>query len=254
MSVPVVQVAELARRGDVVHGFSTREGGVSGGSRATLHLALKEGDPPGEIVENWTRFLGGLGLDVSELALLDQVHGAGVVEVSQPGGPLATVAVADGAVTSRTDVVLAVRTADCVPVLLAAPGAVGVAHAGWRGTVAGVVGETVRRLCALADCPATAVSAAIGPHAGAAAYEVGPDVVDALVGAGLPRDVVSHMGPGGREHANLDAAVRYQLAHEGVVEIVSVGVCTLTDPRFFSHRRDGAGTGRMAGVIARALP
>lgn len=252
MGIPLLQSRLMAKRGDVRHGFTTRDGGVSVGPRDSLHLALRPGDDPSDIVENWRRACAAIERVPEDLALLEQVHGDGVRTVEAPTGPLHTLGPADGAVTARSDVVLAVRTADCVPVLMAGPGGIGVAHAGWRGVVAGVVGRTVRELVALCGCAPGDLTVAIGPHAKVGAYEVGPDVVRALVGAGLERERVSAMGPGGREHADLEAAVRDQLAAVGVRQVEAVAACTLTDPRFFSHRRDGAETGRLAGLIARS--
>ena len=138
--------------------------------------------------------------------------------------------------------------ADCVPVLLAAPGAVGVAHAGWRGIAAGVVPATVHALVALAGCDPAAVTACIGPHIGVRAYETGDVVVDALVAAGLPRAEVAWEGPD-RLHADLGRAVEFQLQGAGVGTVERLHRCTATEPAFYSHRRDGPATGRLAGLV-----
>lgn len=233
----------------LAHGFTTRAGGVSPAPRASLHLALRPDDEPAHVMENWERVARAVGSTAERLVLLDQVHGAEVVVATGPTGPLSTLAPADGVVTAVPDLLLAVRTADCVPVLLAAPGGVGAAHAGWRGLVAGVLPRTVQALCAVAGCAPSEVVAAIGPHAGVDAYETGPAVVDALVGAGLARERVGVLGPRGREHAHLAHAAEDQLTRAGVRVVERVERCTVSDPEFFSHRRDGASTGRQAGVI-----
>jgi YfiH family protein len=251
MGAQLVRSRRLEAEATIRHGFTQRSGGVSVGPRASLHLAVRDGDVESDIVRNWERALAPLQARPTALALLTQVHGAEVVWVREPGGPVRSVAEADGAVTDVPGVVLAVRTADCVPVLFAAPGAVGVAHAGWRGLVAGVLQATVRQLCEVAGCEPGAITAAIGPHAGAAAYEVGPDVIDALVGAGLARARVAQPGPRGRDHARLGVATRDLLAKAGVHDVDDVDLCTMTDRRFFSHRRDGAETGRQAALVTR---
>jgi YfiH family protein len=184
------------------------------------------------------------------VALMTQVHGATVLRVDAPTGPLDTVGSCDGCITAQPGLVLAVRTADCVPVLFAGRGGVGVAHAGWRGVALGVVPATALALAELLGCSPADLVATIGPHIQAPAYETGPGVVEALVGAGIPREVVAVEGAH-RLHADLGGAVRWQLERLGV-EHDSLGLCTATDPRFFSHRRDGADTGRLAGLVGLA--
>jgi len=247
---PLIRSPTLSERDQVVHAFATRHGGCSPAPRDSLHLALKDGDRPQDVLENWRRLSAALDLRPSDVALLDQVHGAQVLTVHAPTGALHTAGQADGMVTATPGVLLAIRTADCVPVLLAAPGAVGAAHAGWRGVAAGVVPRTVERLVAVAGCAPGDVIAAVGPHASVERYETGPDVIQALVQAGLQRERISRVGPRGREHADLRQAVHDQLTAAGVRQVDHVRRCTLVDPDFFSHRRDGAGTGRQASVIA----
>jgi YfiH family protein len=240
-------------RDRVVHGFTTRLGGVSEGPLATLNLGRPEADPEETRAVNWRRAVAAMDprLDVADLVLLSQVHGARVIEATSGGGPLACVAEADAAVTTVPGVILAVRVADCVPVLLGSRGGVGVAHAGWRGIAANVVGAAVRALAdATGDAPSDMV-AGIGPHISAAAYEVGPEVVDALVQAGLDPRIFLRPGSGNRCHVDLGAAVAEQLRRAGIGGVETLGVCSARDSRFFSHRRDGSACGRMAGLVAR---
>ncbi len=252
MSAPLRAAGGLG----VPNGFTTRVGGCSVGATASLNLAVRGGDPPSSVAENWRRVVASVrpDLDVSRLALLHQVHGADVVRVDAPSGPLAVVAEADGAVTIRRDVVLAVRVADCVPILLAAPGGVGVAHAGWRGTASGVLAATVRALCDASGASPGQVRVAIGPCIGAARYEVGDEVVAGIVASGVPPSCFVTMGPRGRPHVDLVAAVRWQAAALGVAGVEVVAGDTSVDPDLYSHRRDGPETGRFAGVVARVGP
>jgi len=182
-------------------------------------------------------------------ARLSQVHGDEVVEVvddppAGPSDPSDHVAVADALVTTRRGVGLMIRVADCVPVLLADPavGVVGAVHAGRVGTTLDVVGRTVRRMRALG---ADEVRAWIGPHVCGRCYEV-PEQM---------RDEVAAMVPATRSETSwgtpaldLGAGVAAQLAHAGVPS-VDVERCTLEDERLHSYRRDGAGSGRMAGLV-----
>jgi YfiH family protein len=190
-------------------------------------------------------------LTPGDLALLSQVHGAAVSRVESPSGPLATLADADAAVTTRPGVVLAVRTADCVPVLLAAPGGVAAAHAGWRGTAAGVVAATVSALTEAAGCDAAQVKAAIGPCISGAAYEVGSDVVEGLLAGGLSEEDFLHPSQGPKPHVDLGRAVSAQLSAAGVQQVDWLRRCTLQERCFHSHRRDGPPSGRLAALIAR---
>jgi hypothetical protein len=230
----------------VRHGFTTREGGVSEGALATLNLARRPTEEPAHLEENWRRVLATLepSLHLDDLALVDQEHGATVLEVDAGRGPLATCGRADALLTTTPGVVLGIRTADCVPVLLAHPRGVAAVHAGWRGVAANIVPLAVRRLRAIAG-PGPVV-AAIGPHISVEAYEVGPEVVAGIASTGVPEARFVR----GR-HVDLREAVGWQLASVGVEEIGHVRRCTATDPELFSHRGDGPSTGRLAAVVVR---
>ena len=183
-------------------------------------------------------------------AWLDQVHGAAVVElVRQPrdaGGPQPR---ADAAITRATDIVLAIRVADCLPALFAAAdgSVIGAAHAGWRGLAGGVLESTVAAM----QYNAAGILAWLGPCIGAAAYEVGDEVRDAFVGRDASAASAFARGRPGKWQADLGMLARRRLAQAGVVAVMSAGACTASDPaRFFSFRRDQA-TGRMAALIWR---
>jgi YfiH family protein len=248
----LLRAPALVSHAHVRHGFTTRHGGVSAGPWGPLTLAPHPGQSSLDLAENWRialHALGGPGPD--RLALLQQVHGARVVEVGAPAGPADVVAAADGAWTAQPNLVLAVRTADCVPILFSAPGAVGVAHAGWRGIAAGVVAATVEAICAGVDCLPTAVVAVVGPCISGAAYEVGPEVLAALVASGLSEAQVLARSDGPRPHVDLGQAVLAQLAAHDVVDASRIHGCTFSEDRFHSHRRDGGNSGRLAGLIVR---
>lgn len=251
IEVPLLHGAALEAAPGAVHGFTTREGGVSEGG--TLNLARRPWERDEALAENWRRAVRALHPDLAPgaVAVMHQVHGARVLRVDAGLGPLRPVGEADALVTTVRGLVLAVRTADCVPVLLAAPGGVAAAHAGWRGTVAGVVPAAVAALCEATGADPASLVAAVGPHVGGDAYEVGPEVVQGLRGTGLSDEVFLRPRPGARDHVDLGAAVEAQLRRAGVPRVDRVAGCTFTDPRFFSHRRDGAAAGRQAGLVAR---
>jgi purine-nucleoside/S-methyl-5'-thioadenosine phosphorylase / adenosine deaminase len=246
----LVQSPLLASAPGVRHGFTTRAGGVSVGPLASLNLARRPGETDAGLVENWSRVSRALGLEPGRLALMSQVHGAAVIRAAEASGPLAVLGEADALITTVPGLLLATRAADCVPILLAAPGAVAAVHSGWRGTVANVVGAATRALCEVAGCAPSAIRAAVGPCISGPAYECGPEVAQALGESGLSTEDFLEEGCGPREHVDLGRAVLAQLRDLGVRERERIEVCTQSDSRFFSHRGEGASTGRFAGVIA----
>jgi len=183
-------------------------------------------------------------------ARLHQVHGDAVVEVTEPwaAGPRDEVPMADALVSGRRGVGLMIRVADCVPVLLADParGVVGAAHAGRKGVQIDVVTRTVERMRALGAGSADgAIRAWIGPHVCGRCYEV-PDAMRAEVAASVPAAYAETSW--GTPALDLGAAVRAQLVAAGVT-VTGVDRCTLEDAALHSYRRDGAGSGRLAGLV-----
>jgi polyphenol oxidase len=214
--------------------FTTRRGGHSRGPYASFNLGILTDDDPSAVGRNRRRLSD---LVDRRLSLCRQVHGTTIRRAEpEPGAALPH---ADGQVSSDPDVAPLVLVADCLPIIVATPGAVAVLHAGWRGLAGGIVANGVAALRAEQAGP---MAAAIGPGAGGCCYEVGEEVHAAF--AGLGTDV--------RHGRNLDlkAVARRELERAGVSEIHDLGLCTLCgDPAlFFSHRRDGGITGRQAGV------
>ncbi len=175
------------------------------------------------------------------LADLSQVHG-NEVAVAVPGAPRAR---ADALVSDRSDVVLLVRAADCVPVILADPqvGVVAAAHAGRQGVVADVVSQSVEAMRARG---AQDITAWIGPHVCGACYEVPRALQDEVAGL-VPstRSTTSWGTPA----LDIGAGVRAQLEAAGVMVDSSAARCTVESPDLYSYRRDGSGSGRLAGVV-----
>jgi YfiH family protein len=185
-----------------------------------------------------------------------QVHGTIVVAVAGDP-PTRTSKEGDAVVTDLPGIAVGVVTADCLPVLLAGPGGrvVAAVHAGWRGTLAGVVPAALTVLKARYGAEPGDLVALTGPCIRPCCYEVGPEVSAAVKGAFRRwADRVLVPGPGGRDHLDLVSLNALQLADAGVRDVRDTGGCTRCDPdHYHSYRRDGAGAGRMVSWI-RAAP
>jgi YfiH family protein len=252
------------------HAFTTRE------------LELPAGGPFGG--DGWSRLAAIVGVETAQLATLTQVHGAHVVRVpEEANGPTAigTWADGDGLITDRPDLALAVKVADCVPILMAdrRTGAVAAVHAGWRGTAAAMASAAVHELIRAYGVRPSDVVAAIGPSIGPCCCEVGTDVCDRFLEAGTgPRELaewfsvvpkapqVEGLGLGhearsagragrpGKLWLDTWRANADQLAAAGVprAQVHISGLCTACYPdRLHSYRVQGTAAGRMAGVIRR---
>lgn len=230
-----VSIPALNAVAGLVHGFERRR---DDGARETREHSRRR----------VTRALAGAG----KLLLLQQVHGATVRQAPWDG----TLPEGDAAVCAEADYVLGIETADCLPVLLVDPrrGAIGAAHAGWRGSVAGVVRAALDALIALGSRPEDVV-AALGPSIGACCYEVGDDVRGAFDAAfGHAAGAFFRPGRRGRAHLDVRAANVWQLVQAGVREdhVHHVAECTCCRPDLYhSYRRDGPGGGRMVSFVGR---
>lgn len=229
------------------HAFTTRAGGVSAGAYAGLNLDDREDDVA--LVEvNRERLASAFGLDARRFARLNQVHGTDVIPVTAPG-----VWTGDALVTRTPEVLLAIGTADCYPVLLhdAQAGVIGAAHAGWKGTLGRVAEKTVQEMVKLGAKPAS-IQAAVGPGICGQQYEVGEGVAQAFREAGLGEFVLDMAG---KVHLDLAGANCAVLRAVGVpdAQIWSSGRCS-TEADFYSYRRDHGKTGRMWAVIKLPVP
>lgn len=209
-----------------------------------FNLGLRCGDARHRVEANREALVQGLGLP-SAPRWLHQVHGTRVAEL----GPLAAgdAPDADAAVSHVPGTVLAILSADCLPVLLCADDGteIAAAHAGWRGLAAGVLEATLAAM----NAPAARVKAWLGPCIGGASYEVGTDVHAAFVEA--QPDAASAFVPTRPGHWRADLAMlaRQRLQMAGVMQVSGGGFDTFADTRFYSYRRDGAGSGRFASLV-----
>ncbi len=239
-AAPGVQAFTTLRRG--------LEVGISAPPFDTFNLGAPrdgQGDAPEAVFHNRAA-LQWVGELPSPPHWLRQVHGIDVLRFDAPhdGDPDAAEPVADAAVTSAPDAVLAVLTADCLPVVFAAEAGdeVGAAHAGWRGLAAGVLEATVAAM----RTPPSRLVAWLGPAAGPQAYEIGEEVRAAFVDCDPGAAVAFVATRPGHWRVDLYALARRRLAAIGLTRVRGGDLCTISDPdRFYSHRRD-ARTGRMA--------
>ena len=223
--------------------LSTRRGGVSPEPFDSLNLGRLTDDDGANVDANRDRLAAAVGLPRDRFLYGRQVHGTRVRRASEAPGPARAAEEEDGQATVLRDAAALVFVADCLPVLLAADGAVAALHCGWRPLAGGIVAEGVAALRELgADGP---IAVVVGPGARGCCYEVGEEVHARFAAYDARR---------GDRNLALDAVARAQLEAAGVAEIVDTGLCTMcADPAlFFSHRRDGGVTGRQAGVVWRA--
>lgn len=249
----VVYQSPLLAEAGVPHAFSTRLGGVSGGPFFSMNLGNPAQPAPQDelssIAENYRRLARAIGCGERERCFVHQVHAA-AVETASHGQSFDCSARADALVTTDSARVLAVRVADCVPVLLADDSGriVAAVHAGWRGVIANVIPAALARMHQAANGRALNLVAAIGPCIGLEAFEVGPEVIAAFQSAfGKAAPIAT-----GRGHVDLREAVAIQLRAAGIAaeRIDRSDRCTFRDSdEFFSHRRDAGATGRMAALI-----
>jgi YfiH family protein len=238
----------------VPHGFSTRLGGVSDGPYAGLNLGLSSGDDEAAVRANRARWAEALGLP-APFFTLHQVHGPVVYDLTADDATEPAAFQGDGIVTAAPGRAIGVFTADCAPILLAAPatGVVAAVHAGWRGTVAGVAAAAVATMAARHGVAPADLVAAIGPTIGPCCFEVGDEVVAALRAApwaGMADAVVPRTP---KAHADLFAANAAQLVAAGLrpENVHASRACTACDATsFYSWRRDAGTTGRLQAVIA----
>lgn len=231
------------------HGFSTRLGGVSQGPFSSLNLGWLTTDDKGHVGENQARFDRHVGFAAPPT--LKMTHGVDVAVLEEPLKPGQRLD-GDACVTDRPGLGMSLTTADCVPIFYHDPehGAVAVAHAGWRGTVAGVAETTLRTLAERYGSRPEAVRVGIAPAIGPCCFEVDADVAGPFEARFPGEDLVRKLGTKWR--INLWQANRLVLLSSGVLpDHIAVGdLCTACrQDLFFSYRRDRGTTGRMVAAI-----
>ena len=232
--------------------ISTRLGGVSQPPYDSFNLAEHVGDKPEYVAHNRRLLRAHLP---SEPLWLKQIHSSTVSTPAERSNDSNVLIVADGVVTTKPEEVLAIMTADCLPVLFTANdgSVIGAAHAGWRGLSSGVLENTVDAMLSL--CPhlsSADILAYMGPAIGPSSYEVGEDVLKAFQESLLKpdlKDFVAVPNKHGKYLVNLYSLARARLKLFGIHRVDGGGSCTYLDQdHFYSYRRDGI-TGRFASFI-----
>lgn len=239
---------------DVLHGVFTRHGGVSSAPFASLNLGGTVGDTPAAVRQNHERIYAALGVNGQRAVTTWQVHGADVVVAMQPVSQRRWLGQADAMVTNQPDLPLIMRYADCTPLLFHDPvqKAIGIAHAGWRGTVKGVGSATVAAMVQAFGSRPQDIRALIGPSISARHFQVGEEVVAAMADAyGDLEGIVARDPDDNTAYVDLWEANRRDLQRAGVQHIEIMGICTYerTD-EFYSHRAEKGNTGRFGAVIS----
>jgi YfiH family protein len=223
--------------------FTDRFGGASQPPYGELNLGSALGPDADGVTANFKLVAESFEVQPEAVVRVSQVHGRDV-HVVRPGDalPIQPMPKADGLVTTRSDVVLAVRAADCLPVVLYADGVIGAAHSGRKGMYVGIVPATVE---AMRELGASEITAVLGPYACGKCYEV-PEQMRAEVAEQVPASYSETTW--GTPAIDVAAGVKAQLA-ELDVEVVDATACTIESENLYSYRREGPESGRMAGLI-----
>lgn len=241
----------LARFPELDQGVFTRSGGVSTGYHDSLNVSTTVGDDRDNVLTNRQRMASVFGLRDENTRFTWQVHGADVLPVDHATIQTTPPPHADGIITNEAQVPLVMRFADCTPVMLYDPvqHAIGIAHAGWKGTVLGAGAATARAMMEHYGSRSADLIAGIGPSIGPCCYEVGSEVVEAIQTAFTSSaDLITPPQGARGAHLNLWEANARSLRDLGLEQIEIAGICTSCNREFYSHRRDQGKTGRF-GVL-----
>ncbi len=255
--------AALEETGCVIHGFSTRLGGVSEGYLGTMNLSFSRGDVRERVMENYARLSAAIGFSTDSLVFSDQTHTDNirtVTEADRGKGILRPrdYTDIDGLVTNIPGITLATFYADCVPLYFVDPvkKAIGLSHSGWKGTALKIGRRTVERMQKEYGTNPADVVAAIGPSICQSCYEVSGDVIEQIKAAfdeALWPGLYSDGREKGKYQLNLWAACRAAIEEAGVpgAQIYTTDLCTCCNPDFlFSHRASRGKRGNLGAFLA----
>lgn len=254
-------VCEPLAEAGFTNAFSTRLGGVSPLPEAALNLTIFKGDTPENVAENRRRFLNAIDAEGASLVTARQIHSTDRCVIRSAEQARAFRDECDALITRLSGVLLAVQTADCLPVLIAdtQSNVMAAIHAGWRGTAGRIAERTVADLMLQHGLSPRHSIAALGPTACRECYEVGEDVIARFKAEfRYWPDLLTNFKEDGKAHLDVRAAIRQQLLFCGFPEdsIYVADYCTMhQNELFFSHRREGRGSangaGRLLSVIGR---
>lgn len=253
--VHLIRFPHFTEAGLCAHGITTRKGGVSNGFLASLNMGRKAVDLPDNIAENRRRAAEALGVSPDSFVFSDQVHGVTIREVNRDNfnDPITAT---DGLMTDVPGITLATFYADCMPIMIYDPehGAIGMVHAGWRGSAAGIGPLLVESMTKRYGSKPRALLAALGPAIGPCCFEVGQEVAEAFMSIELLNEDRSWLIPKtGNPHLDLGRINAKLLIDAGIPDhsVKSADICTCCHPELlYSHRRDHGDTGRMAALMA----
>jgi YfiH family protein len=240
----------------LVHSFSTRQGGVSPQPYDSMNLGFTTEDDENNLLSNRKLFTEAIGLPGTEIKqILDLVHGNLVLNYDEI--PKGKIIQADGVVTNRKNIPLITTFADCIPILIADPvsKAVGVVHAGWRGTFARIASKAVEKMQKDFGSKPENILAAIGPGIGRCCFEVDQFVNDSFISEFFYwKDLTLQISNNNKWKIDLHKLNERILIQSGLPNknIVTANLCTsCRKDLFFSYRRDGQKSGRLAAIISR---
>lgn len=256
---------DIVNRGDAVyltasniavpHCFTTRKGGVSTGIYASLNLGMHRGDKDENVAENRRILAKAIGYDPEKLVMSHQTHSDIVRRVTARdanGIDHQNYPECDALITNDPGTALWIFTADCTPILLWDPvtGAVGAAHAGWRGTASKIAAKTVAAMTAEFGCSPADIRAAIGPNIGVCCFQTDADVPQAMLAA-FGDDAKAFIQPhGDKYYVNLKELNALALKQAGVTQIEISQACTACQPDlFWSHRITAGNRGSQGAII-----
>lgn len=245
----------------LLHGFSTRLGGVSRGIYSSMNLSFTRGDEDSCVRENYNRIAEAIGFRVENIVTSDQTHTSNVRKVTEEDRGKGITALrdytdVDGMITDIPGLVLATFYADCVPLYFADPvhRAIGLSHSGWRGTVQKIGAVTVRRMTEEYGTDPKDIKAAVGPSICQNCYEVSSDVIEEFKNAfdRKCREKLFYEKENGKYQLNLWEANRIILTEAGVLQenISMPNICTCCNPEFlFSHRASHGKRGNLGAFL-----
>lgn len=252
MDLVWLKAPQWENRDGLLHGFLGRRGGKSGGSYASLNLSFRVGDDPQMVKDNICDVKRAVGAHDLRIVTMRQVHGDEIIEVKDKG--IKEAGEADGMVTEERGLFLGVLTADCAPLLFSISGRklVAVAHAGWRGTLAGIAPKMVGHLQKRYGVTPSSIEVALGPSIGPCCYEVREDVTAPLMEkwGSLAEGCLERRA--GKSFLDLKELNALLLEDAGVppARIFRIGPCTnCAREDFFSYRRERKETGRQMSFI-----
>ena len=253
----------LDKAGGVSHGFSTREGGITvDPPKASLNLSWTRCGSPEEVIANFKIFAEGAGIDYDDMAVVNHEHGANVLRIAHEhrgrGFYKDPLPPCDGIITDDPTVTLVTSQADCGAYFFYDPvhRAIGMAHAGWKGTLLRIGAEMARRMAEEFDTDPSDIIAATGPCICRDCFEVDADLGEKFQSEfGYPG--ISRPGRQGKAYVDLELAAAVQFVEAGIrpESITLMNACTYENRQhFFSHRRDKGITGSMAAYIKLIQP